>query len=39
MTLRNYGKFEEELPCYFKTDISNMINFDSNTEKYQKITL
>ena len=39
MTLRNYEKSEEELTCYFKTDISNMINFDSNTGKYQKIGL
>ena len=31
MTTKNDAKFEEELTCQFKTDISNMTNFDPST--------
>ena len=39
MTMKNNAKFEEELTCHFKTDISNLTNFDSSTQKSKKITL
>ena len=39
MTLKNYKKSEEELTCCFKTDISNLMNFDSSTGKSQKLHL
>ena len=39
MTLKNYEKYEEELTCRFKIDISNLTNFDSSTGKSQKFTL
>ena len=39
MTLKNDEKFEEELIYRFKTDIRNLINFDSRTWKSQKFTL
>ena len=31
MTLKNNSKFEEELTCQFKIDMSNLTNFDSST--------
>ena len=31
MTTKNDAKFQEELTCQFKTDISNMTNFDPST--------
>ena len=36
MTMINDGKFEEELTCRFKTDMSNLTNFDSSIQKSQK---
>ena len=35
MTMKNNAKFEiEKLTCYFKTDMRNLINFDSSTQKF-----
>ena len=39
MTLKNDEKFEEELTCRFKIDISNLMNFDLSTQKYQEFAL
>ena len=38
-TLKNDGKFEEELACQFKTDMRNLTNFDPSTQKSQKFAL
>ena len=32
MTMKNDTKFEEELTCLSKTDMSSLTNFDSSTE-------
>ena len=37
MTMKNNAKFEEELTFHFKTDMRNLINFDSSTQKSKKI--
>ena len=37
MKMKNNAKFEEELTCYFKTDMRNLTNFDSNTRESKKI--
>ena len=37
MTMKNNAKFEEELTFHFKTDMRNLTNFDSNTQKLQKL--
>ena len=37
MTVKNDRKFEEELTCQFKINISNLTNFDRSTQKSQKI--
>ena len=39
MTMKNDGKFEEELTCHFKIDMRNLTNFDSNTRKSRKCAL
>ena len=39
MTMKNNGKFEEELTFPFKTDMRNLTNFDSSTQKFKKIAL
>ena len=39
MTMKNNAKFEEELTCYFKTDITDLTNFDSSTRKSKKVAL
>ena len=39
MTLKNDEKPEEKLPCHFKIDIRNLMNFDSRTRKSQAFTL
>ena len=39
MTMKNDAKFEEELTCHFKTDMRNLMNFDSSTRKSEKIAL
>ena len=31
MTMKNDAKFEEELSCHFKVDMSNLTSFDPNT--------
>ena len=28
MTMKNYAKFEEELTCHFKIEVSNLTNFN-----------
>ena len=33
MTMKNNAKFEEELTCNLKTDMRNLMNFDSSTQK------
>ena len=37
--LKNDEKSEEKLTCRFKTDLSNLTNFDSRNQKSQKFTL
>ena len=39
ITMKNNAKFEEELTCHFKTDMRNLTNFDSSTQKPKKIAL
>ena len=39
MTMKNNAKFEEELTFHFKTDMRNLTNFDSSTQKSKKIAL
>ena len=39
MTMTNNAKFEEELTCHFKTDVTNLTNFDSRTQKSKKLAL
>ena len=39
MTMKTNDKFEEELTFHFKTDMSNLTNFDSSTQKSKKIAL
>ena len=39
MKKKNDAKFEEELTCCFKIDMRNLMNFDPNTWKFQKIAL
>ena len=39
MTLKNDEKFEEELTCQLKTDMRNLTNFDTSTQKSQKFAL
>ena len=36
-TMKNDAKFEEELTCHFKVDMSNLTNFDLSTRKSQKL--
>ena len=38
-TMKNDTKIEEELTCHFKTDMRNLMNFDSSTRKSKKIAL
>ena len=37
--MKNDAKFEEELTCRFKIDMSNLTNFDPSTQKPQKFAL
>ena len=37
MTMKNNAKFEEELTFHFKTDMRNLTNFDSSTQKSKKM--
>ena len=39
MTMKNDAKFEEKLTGHSKTDMRNLKNFDSNTQKSKKIAL
>ena len=39
MTQKNNEKSEDDLTCYFKIDIRNLMNFDSKTWKSQKFRL
>ena len=39
MTMKNNAKFKEELTCHFKTDMRNLMNFDSSTRKSKKMAL
>ena len=33
ITMKNNAKFEEVLTCHFKTDMRNLMNFDSSSGK------
>ena len=35
-TMNINAKFEEELTCHFKTDMKNLRNFDTSTQKSKK---
>ena len=37
--MKNEGKFEEELTCQFKIEMSILTNFDLSTEKSDKFAL
>ena len=39
MRMTNGAKIEEELTSQFKTDMNNLTNFDSSTQKSQKFAL
>ena len=39
MRMKNDAKFEEELTYQFKTDLSNLMNFELSTRKSQKFEL
>ena len=39
MRMRNGGRTEEEFTLQFKTDINNLTDFDSSTQKSQKFAL
>ena len=39
MTMKNDAKLKEELTCSFKTDITNLTNFDPSSQKYQSFEL
>ena len=39
MIMKNNTKFEEELTFHFKTDMRNLPNFNSTTQKSKKISL
>ena len=39
MTMKNNAQFEEESIFHFKTDMRNLRNFDSSTQKSKKIAL
>ena len=39
MTMKNNAKLEEELTCHFKTDMRNLTNFNSSTQKSKNIAL
>ena len=39
MSMKNDAKLEEELTNRFKTDISNLINFDESSGKSQEFSL
>ena len=39
IAMKNDTKFEKELTCGFKIDMTNLTNFESNTQKSQKFAL
>ena len=39
MAMKNNAKFKEELTCHFKTDMRNLTNFDSSSQKSKRIAL
>ena len=39
MRMKNDRKIEEKLTSQFKTDVNNLTNFDSSTQKSQKFAL
>ena len=39
MTMKNDGKFEEELTCQFRIDMRNLTNFDPSTRKSQNFAI
>ena len=39
MTMKNNGKFGEDLTLHFKTDMTNLTNFDSSIRKSKKNAL
>ena len=39
MTLKSEAKFKENLPCDFKYDMRNLINFHQTTQKYEDFFL
>ena len=39
MRMKNGAKIEEELTSQFKTDMNNLTNFGSSTQKSQKFSL
>ena len=39
MIMKKDTKIEEEFTSQFKTDMRNLTNFDSSTQKFQKFTL
>ena len=39
MTMKNNAKFEEELTFHFKTDMRNLTNFDSSTQKSENYVM
>ena len=39
MRMKNDAKFEEDLTCQFKIDMTNLTIFDPSTQKSQKFAL
>ena len=39
MAMKNDARLKEELTCSFKTDMTNLTNFDPSTQKYQSFAL
>ena len=39
MTMRNHGKFEEELTFQFEIDLRNLTKFELSTQKSQRFAL
>ena len=39
MAMKNDARLKEELTCNFKTDMTNLTNFDPSTQKYQSFAL
>ena len=39
MTMKNNAKFDEELNCQSKIDMTNLTNFDLSTQKSQTFAL